>query len=136
MCQKCHNEAELPDHAVSQLGGAHSDYECTDCHDAHDTVASCGAVDCHADVVEPATPIAGHDGDHQLVSCEACHDADGLDVGPGEEDGIWRTYVVTPSGEAEITIAHTSHNIILDAPCERCHFAGNPWGLTESVSTP
>ncbi len=136
LCQKCHNEAELPDHAVSQLGGAHSDYECTDCHNAHDTVASCGAVDCHEDVIEPAEPIAGHDSDHQLISCEACHDADGLDVGPGEEDGIWRTYVVVPSGDAEENVIFASHNIILEAPCERCHYVENPWGLTDSVSTP
>jgi len=136
LCQKCHNEADLADHAVSQLGGAHADYDCTDCHDAHDTTASCGAVDCHEDVVDPATPIAGHDEDHQLVSCEACLDAAGLDVAPGEDDGIWRTFMLVPSGETDIVVAHASHNIILDAPCERCHFAENPWGLTESVSAP
>jgi len=136
LCQKCHNQAELPDHAVSMVGGAHSGYECTECHDAHDTVASCGATDCHEDVVDPDVPIAGHDGDHQLVSCEACHDADGLDVGPSEDDGIWRTNVVVFSGEAETAVVHTSHNIVLEAPCERCHFSNNPWGLTENVSTP
>ncbi len=136
LCQKCHNEAELPGHVVSQLGGAHGEYECTDCHDAHDTVASCGDVDCHGDVVEPAESIAGHDEDHQLVSCEACHDGDALVVGPSEEDGIWRTYVAVPSGDTEKTVSYTSHNIMLDAPCERCHFAENPWGLVETVNVP
>lgn len=136
LCQKCHNVAELSDHAVSQLGGAHSDYECTDCHDAHDTVASCGSVNCHENVVEPAESIAGHDDDHQLVSCEACHDGGGLVVGPSEQDGIWETYVTVPSGDTEKTVSYTSHNIILDAPCERCHFAENPWGLAETINAP
>jgi hypothetical protein len=136
LCQKCHNEVDLPDHAMSLLGGAHAEFECTGCHNAHDTTTSCGAVGCHEDVVEPAEPIAGHDEDHQMVSCEACHDADGLDVGPSEDEGVWTTFILVPSGEAEIPVAYTSHNTILEAPCERCHFAENPWDLTESVSVP
>jgi hypothetical protein len=136
LCQKCHNEADVPGHAVFLLGGAHSDYECIECHDAHDTVASCGAVDCHEDVIGPATPIAGHDDDHMMVSCEACHDGGGLDVGPREDDGIWKTFMLVPSGDGEVSIAYTSHNIVLDAPCERCHFVANPWGLTEAVNVP
>jgi hypothetical protein len=136
LCQKCHNEVDLPNHPVSQVGGAHIDYACTDCHDAHGTTTSCGAVECHEDVVKPVTPIAGHDEDHQMVSCEACHDADGLVVGPSEDEGIWTTYILVSSGEGEIAVPHTSHNIILDAPCENCHFTENPWGLSESVSAP
>lgn len=135
LCLKCHNEIDLPDHALSTLGGAHADYECTQCHDAHDTVASCTAAGCHDDVIDPASPIPGHDEDHQAVSCVACHDADGLEVGPVEESGLWMTFftVLSPEGEASV-IPFTSHNTVLEAPCERCHFAGNPWGLVDTVS--
>ena len=136
LCLKCHNEIDLPEHGVAQLGGAHADYECTQCHDAHDTVASCGAVDCHDDVVTPAEPIPGHDEDHQSVACVACHDAGEMEVGPVEETGEWMTLIaVSPQGEAAV-IPFTSHNTVLEAPCERCHFPGNPWGLTENLSPP
>lgn len=133
LCQKCHTAIDdLPDHEVAQLGGAHTGYECTDCHNAHDVTASCGAVDCHAEVIEPATPIAGHDQDHQAVSCVACHDADHMEVGPSEEEGIWTTFVVSSEGE---TMASASHNIVLTANCDRCHFADNSWGLSD-ISEP
>ena len=136
LCLKCHNEIDLPEHGVAQLGGAHADYECTQCHDAHDTVASCAAVDCHDDVVTPAEPIPGHDEDHQSVACVACHDAGEMEVGPVEETGEWMTLIaVSPQGEAAV-IPFTSHNTVLEAPCERCHFPGNPWGLTENLSPP
>ncbi|MBC8496275.1 MAG: hypothetical protein ISS57_02695 [Anaerolineales bacterium] len=138
LCQKCHREIDLPEHELVQLGAAHADYVCTDCHNAHDTMASCGAVDCHADadVIEPATPLAGHDEDHQLVSCVACHDADGLEVGLSEDLGLWTTFAQGSSGEGAAPIAYASHNIVLEAPCERCHFADNPWGLSDSISAP
>lgn len=136
LCQKCHNELELPGHAVSQLAGAHSEYECTDCHDAHDTVASCGSVYCHEDVFEPVEPISGHDEDHQLVSCQACHDGDELLVAPDAEDGVWKTYVDVPPEGVNEPIAFTSHNIILEVSCDRCHFIENPWGLTDNAHLP
>ena len=135
LCLKCHNEIDLPGHALAELGGAHADYECTECHDAHDTVASCTAAGCHDDVIDPVSPIPGHDDDHQMVSCVACHDAGGLEVGPVEESGLWMTFftVLSPEGEASV-VPFTSHNTVLEAPCERCHYAGNPWGLSDSVS--
>ena len=135
LCLKCHNEAELPDHPMAPLGGAHADYECTECHDAHDAIASCAAAGCHEDVVEPATSIPGHDPDHQTVSCAACHDADGMDVGPDEETGIWVTFAVVTSSEGQTSLVpFTSHNTVLEAACDRCHYAGNPWGLAEATS--
>ena len=136
LCLKCHNEIDLPEHALAEVGGAHADYECTECHDAHDTVASCTAAGCHDDVIDPASPIPGHDDDHQLVTCVACHDAGGLEVGPVEESGLWMTFftVLSPEGEASV-VPFTSHNTVLEAPCERCHFAGNPWGLSAPVSS-
>jgi len=136
LCLKCHNEAELPDHGVANLGGAHADYECTDCHDAHSTQASCTGSGCHEDVMDAAKQIPGHDADHEIVACVACHDADGMEVGLDEESGLWTTFavVLSPDG-SEYTVPFTSHNIVLDAPCERCHYSGNPWGLSETVSS-
>jgi hypothetical protein len=129
LCQKCHTEVELSGHAVPHLGGAHANYECTDCHDAHGTLASCTAVGCHDDVIDSATPIPGHDEDHELVSCVACHDAGELEVDLDEELGIWTTFVTDSFGEWE-KIPLISHNTILQAPCERCHYADNPWNLS------
>jgi hypothetical protein len=129
LCQKCHTEVEIPGHAIPQLGGAHADYECTDCHDAHDALASCSAVGCHEDVIDPATPIPGHDADHELVSCVACHDAGEMEVDLDEDLGIWTTFIVDPYGEGE-KVPLVSHNTVLQAPCERCHYPDNPWDLS------
>ena len=136
LCQKCHSAVDLPDHEVAELGGAHTDYECTTCHDAHDTRASCGSVECHDDVIDPATPILGHDADHQIVLCVACHDASGMEVGISDELGVWTT-IITDSSETEQSLkALTSHNLVKEANCDRCHFEGNPWDLSDIVSAP
>ena len=140
LCLKCHDTTNVPEHGSVQVGGAHEGYDCTECHDAHNTVASCGTSDCHEDVIDPDTPIAGHDDDHQNVSCVACHDAAGMDVGPSEELGLWTTFASwsseTETGTETGIVAFTSHDLILDASCERCHFVDNPWGLSDNVSNP
>jgi hypothetical protein len=133
LCGKCHAEADLglPDHESILVDGAHVDYFCTDCHDAHDTTATCSTVGCHEDVLAASADISGHDEDHASVACVACHDASGLEIGLDEERGIWFTFLA-PGTEGG---TFTSHNIVLEAPCERCHYPENPWGLIESVST-
>lgn len=136
LCQKCHNEVDLPDHMVLQVGGAHAGYECTDCHNAHDTIASCSDAGCHDDVSDPASGIMGHDEVHKMVSCDVCHDANGWEVGPTEDKGVWATFATIPAEDGEKSQLTTSHNIVLEAPCERCHFLDNPWALVESVSAP
>jgi hypothetical protein len=145
LCLKCHNPINVPNHGAVQVGIAHSNYECTECHDAHDTVASCGEAGCHEEVIEPAVLIPGHDTDHQEVSCVACHDGADLEVGPSEDTGVWVTYVpwtyIIVISESETkeetgTVAFASHNLVIDASCKRCHFSGNPWGLSEDVSEP
>ena len=122
LCRKCHTPVDVTDHFVFDVGGGHAGYDCTDCHDAHSTEANCSSAGCHEDVLAPANPIAGHDEAHQMVTCVACHDADNMEVGLDEEQGLWRTFPTI------------SHNIITEAPCGRCHYPGNPWGLTEDVS--
>ncbi len=137
LCQKCHTPVDLPDHEVAELAGAHAEYACTECHDAHGAEAvSCGSVGCHDDVIDPAAAIAGHDQDHQRVSCGACHDAAGMQVAFIEELDIWTTIVSGSMETDQGGMALTSHNILKEASCDRCHFENNPWDLSSSVSAP
>lgn len=124
LCYKCHTVVDVEGHNGTEVEGAHTGMECTDCHDAHETTASCNTPGCHKSIDEGTTP-PGHDDDHVLVQCGACHDATRMDVGPGDE-GEWTTF-------AESGNARTSHNTVLEAPCDRCHFPGNSWGLSEGV---
>ena len=145
LCMMCHAPMNVPEHGIVQVGGVHEGKECTECHDAHDTTATCGSGDCHDGVVEPDAQVTGHDEDHKDVSCVACHDAAGMEVGPSEALGYWITFAPwsyeTVISETEThtetgIVAFTSHNLILDASCERCHFADNPWGLSDDVDSP
>jgi hypothetical protein len=135
LCRKCHEEEDVLDHKPAVLlSEDHQDLSCTECHDAHQTVANCTDSDCHADIVAAAETIAGHDTDHQLVSCMACHDAAGLEVGPLEESGVWVTFTTIPAGDAQVTVPHSSHQTQIEVACDRCHYAGNAWGLSEEVT--
>lgn len=145
LCLKCHNPINVVKHGSVNVGGAHKDYVCTECHDAHDPTASCGDAGCHEGVVDSEVPIPGHDADHLEVSCVACHDGAGLEVGPTESTGIWTTYVPwswkTYIGENEIeeetgTETYASHNLVIEASCDRCHYVENPWGLSEDSNQP
>jgi hypothetical protein len=131
LCLKCHAGVDLPDHEPIQVSEEHADTTCTECHDAHATTATCSSSDCHEDL----EPIPGHDEDHQMVSCVACHDADNLQVGPNEEEGFWVTFMSVSSDGEETITPYTSHNMQVEAPCDRCHFPDNAWGLSEAVST-
>lgn len=77
-----------------------------------------------------------HDAYHQAVTCAACHDGSGLEVGPDEEMGRWFTFLPSTSIPNGSHFAFTSHNIVLEVDCSRCHFAGNPWSLPENVAQP
>ncbi len=118
LCMKCHAPIDLAEHSVIQLGSAHADYSCTQCHDSHSSQASCTSAGCHDQVMDPALAIPGHDDDHTNVDCFACHDGSGLEPGPDPETGMWTI------------LDYKSHQIELAAPCEKCHFNGNPWGLS------
>ena len=140
LCMKCHAPSNIPEHVAIELGGAHADFQCTDCHNAHELTTSCGDSSCHETLQDPEKIIPGHDEDHNNVACEACHDAAGLAVGPDEETGVWTTFApwsVESEGNTETGITpFVSHNTILEADCSRCHFADNPWDLTVDIELP
>jgi hypothetical protein len=141
LCSHCHRDTETLRHA-RQLGDeAHADFSCTDCHDAHSTVSGCGGTDCHEDVIaaregQPAqggSEHAGHTPEHAPIACVACHDAAGLEVGPLEGEGTWTTFRTVELLGRSSTESYQSHQLRLQVDCARCHFAGNPWGLSEEV---
>jgi hypothetical protein len=133
LCLKCHALVEIALHPVIEVSGAHAGYECTQCHSPHDNQASCDTAGCH----KPSTsPIPGHDADHQAVSCPACHDGGSMEVGVNLATGRWVTFAPNTTDAGIGSFPFTSHNVIRDAPCERCHFPDNPWGLTGNVEKP
>jgi hypothetical protein len=78
-------------------------------------------------------PVVGHDEDHQMVSCAACHDGSDMKVGALDGESLWYTFIF---GEDEEMYPFYSHNIVLEVSCERCHYADNPWDLSDNVSQP
>lgn len=131
LCLKCHSDVDVPGHAAVQVAGAHAQMNCTDCHDAHSTTASCATAGCHTALESASATIPGHDERHKNVSCVACHDGAKMEIGPGAGE-IWTTFL--PASTSTEKAAFSSHNLVKDAPCERCHFSGNSWGLKESVT--
>jgi hypothetical protein len=130
LCLKCHAGDGVPEHFSVYPAGAHEGMECPECHDSHDGSAGCADAACHPETSN--TTVDGHDEAHSLVACEACHDASEMPLNPREEDGIWSTWLTS----ADSTVRpFSSHDIVLEAPCDRCHYADNPWDLTESVDT-
>lgn len=145
LCLHCHNTENLAAHGQVNVGSGHAEMACLECHSPHSTAATCGNGDCHSDVFTEMDQIPGHDEDHKDVSCAACHDSAGWDVGPDPETSIWVTF--SPWSQEEIigeedsiqqtgTVPFLSHDLGVEVNCERCHFPGNTWGLTESVGTP
>lgn len=129
LCLKCHIPVDVAGHIGVSSAEAHSEMVCSDCHDAHDTTASCSEAGCHEALEVPGAVIPGHDADHAKVSCSACHDAGGLEVGP-DGAGSWVTFHPASAEGIIEQRAYTSHNTVREAPCERCHYADNPWGLS------
>lgn len=114
LCEKCHRDVDTSLYARDLGQDAHTDKQCTDCHEEHSLEASCAS--CHEE------PLTGHDEEHDIVMCVACHDASGLDAGPVEGEDIWLTFRTDDP--------YISHNLQLDVDCTRCHFTGNPWDLS------
>jgi len=114
LCEKCHVDTDTFLYGRDLGLTAHTDKQCTDCHDAHSLKTSCA--DCHEE------PITGHDEEHAIVECVACHDASGLDAGPIGGENTWLTFRTDDP--------YISHNLQLEVDCTRCHYAENSWGLS------
>jgi hypothetical protein len=136
LCEKCHLDDDILQHAVSLDGSAHAGFVCTDCHDAHTTAADCLA--CHADDVlvtpvqtgeTPTSADIGHGHIHSSVSCVACHDSSGMAVDYDEGQGVWITYRQTELFGVASQSPYLSHTLQLQVDCTRCHYSGNPWDL-------
>jgi len=129
LCLQCHIEINIFGHETPNLANAHADFTCTQCHDAHSTIASsCASENCHADTLNPpSAAIPGHDDDHGAVPCWVCHDAAGLAIGL-DDQGNWITL------QDVSLIPYASHDITRQVLCERCHFLNNPWNLSNDVS--
>ncbi|HEY45439.1 MAG TPA: hypothetical protein G4O14_01500 [Anaerolineae bacterium] len=129
LCEKCHLAAEVDEHESVIVEGSHTDFQCTDCHDAHDGTASCSASGCHEPFAQECERIQTHDKPHLETSCSACHDAGEPKIAWNEVDGVWDTFFPFREDSTDEIKPYTSHNIILEVPCERCHAPGNhPWG--------
>jgi hypothetical protein len=129
LCSKCHLAGKVAGHVSVQVQGDHQGYECTECHQAHDTGITCSSAGCHQDVLGADAGIPGHDEDHASVGCEACHDAAGMRVGPHPETGEWTTFIPVEAGEVEWR-SFVSHDTAIKVDCERCHYDDNPWDLS------
>jgi len=132
LCLKCHQTEPSEGHAAVVVAGGHAGMTCTDCHDAHSAQTSCTDAGCHADVIGEEIEIPGHDSAHAKVGCVACHDGQGMTVGPVEEEDLWSTWLSEENGDPIRPFA--SHNLVLEASCDRCHFQDNPWGLTVDLN--
>jgi len=128
LCQKCHRAGEIDGHHSISLEGSHSELLCTDCHDPHNTSATCSSAGCHEPFAAECESIKTHDKPHSQVTCSACHDGEEPQIEWNEELQAWDTF---RSGSIGIPMEHepyTSHNIVRDVDCDRCHAPGDhPW---------
>ncbi len=152
LCTKCHlttagvsaSGGRGVTHAVDTRGSAHANWAgewpqadrpqyCTDCHDPHST-EPLECLDCHQDIPASTTHVMGLNAVMlDKVSCTACHDASGMEVGPSpdaDQNGVFVTVVSAVGRDGQQTTIYSySHSIQWQVLCDRCHFAGNEWGL-------
>ncbi len=129
LCEKCHMDTDVLRHRRDLGKAVHVGFQCTQCHDAHTTKASCASSQCHVSLSQ----IPGHDAAHANVNCVTCHDASGLQVGRDPSTNAWITWRTTELLGRKTTKSYVSHNLQKSVDCARCHFAGNPWNLSNSV---
>lgn len=74
LCTHCHQDTETLRHARTVEGEAHAGFTCTDCHDPHETTASCAESGCHATIVPPLPPpLPEHQDQTDTSECTSCH---------------------------------------------------------------
>ena len=145
LCGKCHVDSLGGSrHMIRLGGGAHSNQigqtkqrpeECTDCHDPHSMKADCKQ--CHAAAFAADKKIQGHDAAHAKVTCTACHDASGMKAAPVEaKGGLWLSVGISVTAGRESATPAYSHYFARAVDCVRCHYANNPWKLSNLAPTP
>jgi hypothetical protein len=77
----------------------------------------------------------GHSRLHQNVTCVACHDASDYEVAPVEGQDVWITWRTTELLGRATKNPYQSHALQRSVSCERCHYAGSQWGLSEKPRT-
>lgn len=128
LCQKCHLAEGVEGHEAVMVESSHADFLCADCHDAHSTIASCSSAGCHEPFAEECESIETHDKPHSEVTCNACHDGGESKIDWNEELGKWDTFLSEGNAITDEFKPFTSHNVVLEVNCDRCHAPGDhPW---------
>jgi hypothetical protein len=128
LCQKCHLAENVEGHESVIVESSHADLFCTDCHDAHSITATCSSADCHEPFADECESIETHDKPHSEVTCSACHDGGESKINWNEDLGKWDTFRSEGNEIEDEFKPFTSHNIVLEVNCDRCHEPGNhPW---------
>lgn len=82
LCTNCHADQEKINEIQTTTQQAHSEFECTDCHNAHSVQASCTESPCHTDiqniisaqVEKPSFHTGLGDPESYMCGGSACHD--------------------------------------------------------------
>jgi hypothetical protein len=125
LCQKCLLSEEVKGHHSLHVEGSHSEFVCTDCHDAHDTSATCSSTGCHEPFGLECESIETHDKPHAEVTCSVCHDNGEPQIKWNEELQAWDTFYSSSEGNPMEHEPYTSHNLVLEVDCDRCHAPGD-----------
>jgi len=109
LCRKCHIDIGNSKHQPDLGEAVHKSFECTDCHNPHNTVASCSNSSCHPNILQindvpPATPTGGHPKvDSPFCGGPTCHP------------------VATEAASKPRSVHGFVHVVVT---CEACHDAG------------
>lgn len=128
LCAHCHLAPDMEGHLPIVVAGVHAGIFCTDCHDPHTGRATCTGSGCHQPFRRECEPIPTHDKPHAAVSCSGCHASDVAEVDWDPDREAWHSFYLVENDGEQVLTPHSSHNLNLGVPCERCHTPGDlPW---------
>lgn len=136
LCLDCHADPQVDEWAETSQnplyveGRAYADtvhgqVGCIACHsdlarNPHDTGEPAACSDCHATVLVHVNMGAPH----MSTDCAACH----LPDLPATYDGAVGRVTLASVDVSDAPLDRTSHNIVKEATCEKCHVSGNSVG--------
>lgn len=129
LCEKCHEGQhgfEVIEEQEASI--AHHGWECTTCHGAHGSPASC--LDCHDDpkiLAEPQHVM------HPSVNCTACHDAGRLSLWIETDPASKHFGQYITRRFAHTLTSWPSHDLSREVNCIKCH---HPLGLEQTSIVP